>query len=70
VTLQHETCITCGDVALEALVVDVDGATATVEVDGRRESVGVELVAPVSPGELLLCHAGIALARIEEAQAP
>ena len=66
-TLQHETCITCGDVAVEAVVIDVDGATATIEFEGRRESVGVELVAPVSPGELLLCHAGIALARIEAA---
>ncbi len=66
-TLHRETCITCSDVAVQALVVDVEGCTATVEVDGHRESVGVELVAPVSPGELLLCHAGIALQKIEAA---
>jgi hydrogenase maturation factor len=67
VSLHQETCITCGDVAVQAVVVDVDGTSATVEVEGRRESVGIELVAPVSPGELLLCHAGIALQRIEVA---
>jgi hydrogenase maturation factor len=45
--------------------VDVRGVTATVEADGRREQVGVELVEPVAPGDLLLCHAGIALERLE-----
>ena len=64
-TVDRDTCITCGDVAVPGRVVEVNDNTATVEVDGRREHVGVELVAPVSPGELLLCHAGIALARIE-----
>jgi len=57
-------CITCGDTAVTATVVDVDGATATVEVEGAREKVGVELVEPVLPGDLLLCHAGIALEKL------
>jgi hydrogenase maturation factor len=57
-------CITCGDSAVTATVVDVDGATATVEVEGVRERVGVELVDPVLPGDLLLCHAGIALEKL------
>ena len=58
------TCITCGDAAVTTTVVDVDGATATVEVDGALERVGIELVEPVSPGDLLLCHAGIALEKL------
>ena len=58
----HE-CLTCGDAAVEGVVVEVDGDTAVVEVDGAREAVGVELVAPVEPGERLVCHAGIAIAR-------
>ena len=66
-SIDNETCITCGDVAVQAVVVDVSGDTATVEVEGKREQVGVELVGPVAPGELLLCHAGIALQRIDEA---
>ncbi len=61
------TCITCGDVAVTARVVEVRGDTATVEVDGTREQVGLELVAPVTVGELLLCHAGIALEKVEAA---
>jgi len=32
-----------------------------------HEDVGIELVSPVVAGDLLLCHAGIALARLEGA---
>ncbi|HZR92578.1 MAG TPA: HypC/HybG/HupF family hydrogenase formation chaperone [Gaiellaceae bacterium] len=65
---RRATCITCGDVAVEGRVVAVGpGDTATVEVDGRREQVAVELVRPVAVGDSLLCHAGIALARLERA---
>ena len=60
----RETCITCGDLAVEARVVEVLGDTAVVEVDGGRESVGVELVEPVAAGDVLLCHAGIALRKV------
>jgi hydrogenase maturation factor len=66
-SLDVEHCITCGDVAVTATVVSVSGDTATVEVDGRRERVGIELVSPVEPGEALLCHAGIALQKMEAA---
>jgi hydrogenase maturation factor len=59
----HE-CLTCGDVALEARVVEVAGDTAVVEVEGRREQVAVELVAPVAAGEVILCHAGIAIRKV------
>jgi hydrogenase maturation factor len=66
-TLDAEHCITCGDTAVTATVVRVDGATATVDVDGAREQVGIELVEPVAVGEQLLCHAGIALQKIADA---
>ena len=56
-----DTCLTCGDVAILATVVGVSGSTATVEADGAREDVGIELVEPVVPGDVLVCHAGIAL---------
>jgi hydrogenase maturation factor len=61
--VSHESdhCITCGDAAVLATVVRVSGATATVDVDGSREDVGIELVEPVVPGDVLVCHAGIAL---------
>jgi hydrogenase maturation factor len=60
---QHE-CLTCGDVAVEARVLEIAGDTAVVEIEGRREQVAVELVAPVAAGDVLLCHAGIALRKV------
>ena len=59
--IDRDSCVTCGDVAVAARVVAVSGATATVEANGRRQQVGIELVAPVAAGDVLLCHAGIAL---------
>jgi hydrogenase maturation factor len=56
-----ESCLTCGDVAVLATVVEVSGSTAIVEVNDSREAVGVELVEPVALGDVLVCHAGIAL---------
>jgi hydrogenase assembly chaperone HypC/HupF len=60
-----ETCHTCGDVAVEARVLEVDGDTAVVELVGVREPVAIELVTPVAPGDLLLCHAGIAIRKVD-----
>jgi hydrogenase maturation factor len=64
VTLDLDDCITCGDSAEVATVVSVGEADATVELAGRYEQVAVELVAPVTVGDRLLCHAGIALERV------
>ena len=65
-TLDADHCITCGDTAVAATVVGVDGVTATVELDGAHEQVGIELVEPVAVGDVLLCHAGIALEKLTE----
>ena len=62
--MKPEHCITCSDEAVAALVVEVDGSNATVELEGNRERVGIELVEPVEPGDTLLCHAGIALEKL------
>lgn len=59
-------CITCSDTAVIGVVVDLEGETATVAIDGTHERVGVELAGPVQVGDRLLCHAGIALARVDE----
>jgi hydrogenase maturation factor len=61
--VKPEHCITCSDEAVSARVVEVDGTNATVELDGNRERVGIELVEPVEP-DTLLCHAGIALEKL------
>jgi hydrogenase expression/formation protein HypC len=63
-TIEPDRCLTCGDVAVPARVVEVAGSTAVVEAEGGREQVAIELVEPVAPGELLLCHAGIAIEKL------
>ena len=60
-----ERCITCSDEAVEAVVVELDGLEAVVLVAGGHERVAVDLVPDAAPGDLLLCHAGIALERLE-----
>ena len=62
--MSEERCLTCSDEAVEARVVEVDWPNATVEVEGRHERVGIELVATVETGDTLLCHAGIALEKL------
>ncbi len=59
-------CITCGDVAVEMTVLQVDpaGELALCEApDGGTQTIDVALVAPVHPAECLLIHAGTAIAR-------
>ncbi len=63
-SLEPEHCVTCSDEAVPARVIDIDSPNATVEIDGKRERVGIELVEPVEPGDTLLCHAGIALEKL------
>jgi D-sedoheptulose 7-phosphate isomerase len=60
-----EVCLTCGDVALPAAVVTVDGPTAMVRTAQGEEEADVTLVAPVAPGELVLVHGGVALERVK-----
>ncbi|HEV2874219.1 MAG TPA: HypC/HybG/HupF family hydrogenase formation chaperone [Thermoleophilaceae bacterium] len=61
-----EHCITCGDVAVEMTVVRVDPerGLALCEASGEKETVEIELVGPVAPGDELLVHAGTALQRV------
>jgi len=62
-----EHCITCGDDGLPMTVVRVDpgrGLALCADGDGTRSTVEIALVAPVAPGDVLLVHAGTALARL------
>ena len=63
--LLDDACITCGDVAVTATVVSVGAESAVIEKDGAREEVATDLVEEVAVGDELLCHAGVALERIE-----
>ncbi len=60
---QH--CITCGDVAVEMTVLQVDDTRALalcLAPDGGHHTIETALVAPVRPAERLLVHAGTAIA--------
>jgi hydrogenase maturation factor len=66
VTIDADRCLTCGDVAIAARVEAVHGVEAVVSADGEMESVAIDLVPDARPGDLLLCHAGIALERLDD----
>ena len=42
----------------------VRNGTAVIEKDGLREEVAVDLVEGVGVGDVLLCHAGVALEKL------
>ena len=62
--LLDDACITCGDVAVQARVVALNNGNATIEKDGAREDVAIDLVEGVQLGDQLLCHAGVALEKV------
>jgi D-sedoheptulose 7-phosphate isomerase len=62
--LLDDACITCGDVAVQARVVALNNGNATIEKDGAREVVAIDLVEEVQIGDQLLCHAGVALEKV------
>ncbi|MDX6707025.1 MAG: hydrogenase expression/formation protein HypC [Solirubrobacteraceae bacterium] len=62
-------CITCGDVAIPMSVMRLDderGLALCSDDEGNSETVEIDLVAPVAPGDKLLVHAGTAIARLTE----
>ena len=64
---QH--CITCGDVGDQSTVIAVDSdreLALCAAPDGQRSTVEIALVAPVAAGDVLLVHAGTAIARLED----
>jgi hydrogenase maturation factor len=59
-------CITCSDEAVPMRVRRVDedrGLALCEDGEGRRSSVEIALVSPVTDGDELLVHAGTAIAR-------
>jgi hypothetical protein len=63
-----ERCVTCSDdgVVAEVQSVDATGA-AVVRTALGTETIDVSLVAPVTADELVLVHAGTAIAKVEGA---
>jgi hydrogenase maturation factor len=67
VSLDRERCLTCSDEAVAARVESVEELEAVIAVGPATERVAIDLVPDARPGDLLLCHAGIALERLEDA---
>jgi hydrogenase maturation factor len=63
-------CITCSDEALHVRVLFVDNEheLAQVTLDGAEEEIDVSLVENIAPGDVLLVHGGVAIARVDEAR--
>jgi hydrogenase maturation factor len=62
-------CVTCSDegVQMRVVAIEAGGIAHCRDDEGSRSEVMTDLVGPVAPGERLLVHAGVALARVEEA---
>jgi hydrogenase maturation factor len=63
---ENDHCVTCSDEALEARVLRIDQASgmALVAVENATAEVDVSLVEEITPGDLLLIHGGVAIAKL------
>jgi hydrogenase maturation factor len=58
-------CITCGDEGIPMRVIELrDGVAVCADERRARHTVAVELVEPVTLGEELLVHAGVAIGHL------
>jgi hydrogenase expression/formation protein HypC len=65
-TLDHDGCIVCSDAGIPLRVVSIESDDALCEdAAGNRTEIAVDLVAPVTKGEVLLTHGGVAIAKVE-----
>ena len=53
-------------VGLSAKVVRIQDGTAMVDASGARREVSVQLLNDVEPGDYVMVHAGIAIAKITD----
>ena len=67
-TLDHDGCVTCSDAGILVRVVSLEGYDALCEdAVGNKTEIAVDLVAPVTTGEVLLTHGGVAIAKVQNA---
>ena len=65
-TLEHDGCVTCGDIAVPVKVVSISGSSAICEDRmGALAEIATDLVEDVRTGDFLLAHAGVAIAKAE-----
>ena len=56
-------------VGLSAKVVSIKGDTALVDASGARRQVSSELLEDLEPGDYVMVHAGVAIAKISADEA-
>ena len=61
-------CVTCSDEGLPMRVLGrgTDGLTSCLDDAGDRHEVMADLVGTLAEGDVVLVHAGVALAKLEE----
>ncbi len=60
-------CVTCSDEGIPMRIVEPssDGLALCVDGEGSESTVMTDLVGSVAPGQTVLVHAGVALARLD-----
>lgn len=53
-------------VGLSAKVVKVDGGTALIDASGAKRKISAELLENLEPGDYVMVHAGVAIAKITD----
>lgn len=55
--------------AVPMKIVETDGNTATLEVEGISTTANVSLIENAAPGDYVIIHAGFAIERLDEKEA-
>jgi hydrogenase expression/formation protein HypC len=67
-TLDHDGCVVCSDAGIPVRVISIEGDDALCQDSaGNQTEIAIELVAPLSEGEILLTHGGVAIAKVQRA---
>lgn len=53
-------------VGLSARVVSVEDGTAVIDAEGAKRSVSADLLEDLEPGDYVMVHAGVAIAKITD----
>ena len=53
-------------VGLSAKVVKINNGTAVIEADGAKREISAQLLEDLEPGDYVMVHAGVAIAKITD----
>ena len=53
-------------VGLSAKVVKINNGTAVIDADGAKREISAQLLEELEPGEYVMVHAGVAIAKITD----